>query len=199
MTTPVTEPVTPPVPTPPASVAPAAPPAPPAAAPPWGSDAEFDATKAWNLIEGLRADKEKLAARPVLTPEQQKQLEEYNAQIEAQKTEAQRLQEAATTAQRETETARAEATRYKVAAMHGITAENFDLLGEGTEAEITARAERLAALQAAQAAVAAPATPAVPPAPGQRPVEQLRPGATPTGTQTDDDIVYAALFGPPKT
>ncbi|WP_188684544.1 hypothetical protein [Glutamicibacter ardleyensis] len=30
-------------------------------APPWGSDEEFNAEKAWNLVQGLRADKAKLA------------------------------------------------------------------------------------------------------------------------------------------
>jgi hypothetical protein len=45
---------------PPAQPAPpAAPPAPatPPATPPWGDDKNFDAAKAWKLIEGLRADK----------------------------------------------------------------------------------------------------------------------------------------------
>lgn len=30
--------------------------------PPWGDD--FDAEKAWNLVKGLRSDKETLAKRP---------------------------------------------------------------------------------------------------------------------------------------
>jgi hypothetical protein len=187
--------MTAPIPAPPAVPAqePTAPPAPPAApaAPPWGTDDQFDPAKAWSLIEGLRADKEKLSARPVLTPEQQQQLTEYQALVEASKTEAQRLAEATEAAKREAADAKADAARYKAAATYGISPEHFDLLGTGSEEEVAARAAKLAALL----------TPSVPPAPGApptRPVEQLRPGATPAGQPNDDDVVYAALFGPPK-
>jgi hypothetical protein len=76
----------------------AAPRAPPPAAedgdpnPPWGDD-EFDPEKAWKTIQNLRARQgefEKVA----MTEEQQKQLDEYNALVEASKTEAQRREEA---------------------------------------------------------------------------------------------------------
>lgn len=158
----------------------------PAEAPPWGDD--FDAEKAWKLVQNLRADKEKLASRPALTPEQQKQLDEYNRLVEASKSETQRLSEAAETARRDAETARAEAIRYKVAATHGLTADHFDLLGSGTEEEISARAEKIAALLSQQQ----PPTPTPLPT---RPVEQLRPGATPGEAESPDDVLYKQLFG----
>lgn len=119
--------------------------------------------------------------------------EQFTALEEASKSEAQRLAEAAQTAQRDAETARAEATRYKAAATYGIGADHFDLLGSGSEDEITARAEKIASLVAAQAAATQTVTP-----PATRPVEQLRPGATPAGTESEDDVILAKLFGPPQ-
>ena len=155
--------------------------------PPWGDD--FDPEKAWKLVQNLRADKEKLASRPTLSPEQQQQLDEYNRLVEASKSEAQRQAEAVEAARREAEMTRAEAIRYKAAATHGIGAEHFDLLGTGTEEEVSARAEKIAALLAAQAGPA-PAT-----APQTRPVEQMRPGATPGEAESADDVLYKQLFG----
>ena len=62
-------------------------------APPWGDPANFDPEKAWKLIEGLKADKEKLASRPVLDDTAKQKLAEYDKFVEAQKTEAQKAQE----------------------------------------------------------------------------------------------------------
>jgi hypothetical protein len=119
--------------------------------------------------------------------------EQFAVLEEASKSEAQRLAEAAETATRDAENARAEAIRYKAAATHGIGADHFDLLGSGTEEEIQARAEKIASLVAAQAATTQTAS-----APATRPVEQLRPGATPAGTESEDDVILAKLFGPPQ-
>lgn len=178
-------------PTPVVPAAPAQEPQPAPQTPPWGAD--FDAEKAWNLVENLRKDKEKLASRPVLTDEQKQQLGEYQSLVEASKSEQQRKDEAVAKAQQEAVTARAEAIRYKAAATYGISADHFDLLGTGTEEEISARAEKVAGLIAAQAQP--PATTATPPA---RPVEQLRPGATPAGAVDGDELVYQTLFGAQK-
>lgn len=129
--------------------------------------------------------------------ELQPMADQFRALEEASKSEAQRKDEALAAASRLAETAQAEAIRYKAAATHGITADYFDLLGSGTEDEITARAERISQLVAAQVA----ATQVVPPgsAPTTRPVEQLRPGATPAGLNTEDDVIMARLFGAPPT
>lgn len=120
--------------------------------------------------------------------------DQFAALEEASKTEAQRLADAASTAQAALATAQAEAVRYKVAATHGIPAEHFDLLGSGSEEEVTTRAEKLAALLAAQVAPVTP-PPAQPVTPGRRPVEQMRPGASPAGSETAEDVDYARLFG----
>jgi hypothetical protein len=187
----MTEPVVAPVQEPPAA------PAAPAAAPPWGAD--FDPERAWKLVQDLRADKEKLAARPTLTAEQQQQLTEYDRLVEAGKTEQQRLQEAATAAAQRAAQSEADAIRWKVAATHGIPAEDFDLLGSGTEEEITSRAQRIAAKNAAQVAAAAGTPPTtVIPSPVTRPVAQMQPGATPAGAPTEDDMLLAALGLGPK-
>jgi hypothetical protein len=190
----MTEPVVAPVQEPPAVPAT---PAPAAATPPWGAD--FDADKAWQLVQHLRADKEKLAARPVLTPEHQQQLADHQRLLEMGKSELQRHQEAAAAAQAAAEKATADAIRWKAAATHSIPAEDFDLLGTGTEEEITSRAQRIAAKNAAQAAAAAPTPPTpVIPSPVTRPVAQMLPGATPTDAPNEDDQILAALGLGPK-
>lgn len=59
--------------------------------PPWGDD--FDPERAWNTIQKLREREKELEKQPRLTPEQKKQLTEYQQQIEASKTDAQRKDE----------------------------------------------------------------------------------------------------------
>lgn len=158
------------------------------ATPPWGDD--FDPEKAWDKIQKANREAANLRQR-VMTPEQQKQLEEYTALVEASKSEAERKDEAAATAQRERDEAKSEATRYKIALRHGIAEDDFDLLGSGTEEQIEARAKKVAdkneaAKQAAlEAAVQPPAS-----APTRRPTEQLRPGASPSPDPVQDDSQY---------
>lgn len=158
--------------------------------PPWGDD--FSPEIAWERLQKVQRENKDLRQRPVLTPEQQQQLDEYNRLAEASKSEQQRQAEALEAANRAREAAQAEALRYRVAAEHGIGKDDLDLLGSGTEEELVARAQRIADLRSAGASQAAPA-----PVPGQqRPVEQLRPGATPTsGVKTEDDLNYERLFG----
>jgi hypothetical protein len=120
------------------------------------------------------------------------QADQFRMLEEASKSEAQRLAEAAEAARRDADTFRSEAIRYKAAATFGIPAEHFDLLGTGTEDEISARAEKIRALLATPPA--APAAPAST-APQTRPVAQLRPGATPGEPQNEDDVLYQQLFG----
>lgn len=63
--------------------------------PPWGDPESFDPEKAWNLIQGLRADKAKLSERPVLDDDARAKLTEYDRLVEASKTDLERAQEAA--------------------------------------------------------------------------------------------------------
>ena len=73
---------------------------------------------------------------------------------ESQKTEQQKLTDAATAAKEEAATTKAELARVKAAVKHGLTEDDLDLLGtHGTAEEIDARAEKLAArIKAADAA-----------------------------------------------
>lgn len=98
----------------------ATPEAPPAAKPPWGDD--FDAEKAWKLVEGLRSDKEKLAAREFLTPEQKTKLAEYDRLEAASKTELEKAQEAASKA---TERINAVTQRAVTAEVKALAADKF--------------------------------------------------------------------------
>lgn len=61
--------------------------------PPWGSPEEFNPEKAWNLIQGLRADKEKLSSRPVLDDDAQRKIAEYDRLEQASKTDLERKTE----------------------------------------------------------------------------------------------------------
>lgn len=70
-----------------------APEPPKAETPPWGED--FNPEKAWNLVQNLRADKEKLQQRPTLSDEQKTKLSEYDKLVAASQTELERAQEAA--------------------------------------------------------------------------------------------------------
>jgi hypothetical protein len=159
--------------------------------PPWGSDENFDAARAWKLIQDLKSDKEKLSTRPTLSDEQRQQLDEYNRLVEASKSEEQRRQEQIEAANRERDDSRAEAVRLRVALKHGISEDDFDLLGSGTEEQIEARASRIAeknkAVEDAVSALTPPgSTPPVP----RRPGEKLRPGAVPASPPPLADEEY---------
>lgn len=64
---------------------------------------------------------------------------------ESQKTEQQKLTDAATAAKADADATKAELARVKAAVKHGLTEDDLDLLGtHGTPEEIDARAEKLA-------------------------------------------------------
>lgn len=89
----------------------------PESAPPWGDEKEFNAEKAWNLIEGLRADKEKLAKRPVLDDDAQRKLAEYERLEQASKTELERATEEVTRWQSEAEKWRTTSVGHRIEAL----------------------------------------------------------------------------------
>jgi hypothetical protein len=99
---------------------PAAPEAPAAVTPPWGSDADFDPAKAWKLIEGLRADKDALSKRPVLTDEAKEKLAAYDKTVAANQTELEKATTALTRYQTESESWRSRAVAAKVEALAGV-------------------------------------------------------------------------------
>lgn len=72
-------------------------------------------------------------------------------EIEASnRTEIEKAQTAANTWEQTAQQAQTELARLRVATKYGITEDHLDLLGSGTEEELTARAERLAALTTAK-------------------------------------------------
>lgn len=72
--------------------------------------------------------------------------EELQKLKEAEKTELQRATDAASVAQRELASAKAEAARLRIAAAHGIDADHLDLLTGETDDELEVKAKKLAAL-----------------------------------------------------
>lgn len=146
------------------------------------------------LAEQKRKERERFAGYDDLKAK----AEEFDKLQEASKTEQERAAEAARKAQEDAVAARSEALRYKAAATHKVEADYFDLLGTGTEDEIASRAERLGGLLRENAAMKAEleALRAGKPAPTPgRPVEALKPGATPENNQSEDDVLYNSLFG----
>lgn len=127
--------------------------------------------------------------------------EKFDQAQEAAKTEQERAAEAAAKAQQEAAEARAESLRYRAAATHGIGQDYFDLLGAGDEEAINGRAETLGALiktasEVEQLRAEVEALRAGKPVPTTaRPIEQLKPGATPENAQSEDDVLYSQLFG----
>jgi phosphoenolpyruvate synthase/pyruvate phosphate dikinase len=108
---------------------------------------------------------------------------------DAQKSEAQRLTDQLAAAQRERDTATAEAMRVRIALAHKLDADDIDFLGSGSEEVLTDRAARLAAKNAA-------AKQPGPPIPG-RPVEQLQSGAAPTEEEKPEEVIWRGLGFPP--
>lgn len=140
---------------------------------------------------GLRTKVKELEPRA----EMARQLEE------AGKSEVERLTEQHQSALRDLDVARAEAVRFRIAAQHGIGEDDFGQLGVGDEEQITANAVRIAGRNAELAelqAFKAAAEGRQPAPPGRRPVEDLRPGATPAGVESEDDVIYASIYGPQK-
>jgi len=101
---------------------------------------------------------------------------------QANKSEAERLAEEASTARADAEAARAELLRYRVAASHGITdAEDIDLFLTGRDEEtLTKQAERLAARSEESTR----------PRPPRPDANQGRPGSGPASTA---DLFAAAV------
>ena len=106
---------------------------------------------------------------------------------DAEKTELQKAQDAAKRYEQELTTTRVANARLMAAAVHNLPADLIDLLGDGTEEEIDARAKLLAEKLAA----ATPPPPAEESRPVQsaastRPVESLTPGGKPASAEPED-------------
>lgn len=89
----------------------------PSQAPPWGSDEDFNPEKAWNLIQNLRGDLDKVKNRPVLTDEMKSQLDEYQRINDAAKSDLERAREEATRWQSDADSWRKAAVGSKIQAL----------------------------------------------------------------------------------
>lgn len=130
---------------------------------------KFDADRAMAKIRKANDEAKGLRSRV-------KELEAYEAKVreieEAQKSEAQKIQERADKAEQRAQAIEAELIRERIARRHKIDDDDLELLGTGTEDQLDARAKKIAALKAAAVGAAATAPPS------DKPVQQLRPGAT---------------------
>lgn len=158
----------------------------PPAADPWD-----DPASARREIEKLRREN---ANRRTQLRELEPLAQKYREYEDAQKTEIQRATEAQQAAEQRAAQLQSANARLMAAATHNLPADLIDDLGDGTEEEIDARAQRLAELiKAAEqrgAATSAAQTPSTPSAPAaQRPVEALHAGAAPASQkpQSPDD------------
>jgi hypothetical protein len=103
---------------------------------------------------------------------------------EAAKSETQKANERAQAAEQREKATLEGYARLELAVQYSIPPDDIDLIGSGTREEMDARAKRLSALNAAASKAAPPPT--------DRPVEGLRPGATPEPPKPADDSYPAA-------
>jgi hypothetical protein len=166
-------------PPPPAPAAPA-----PAAAPGDDGDKPKGGGRKIETYEDAMAELERVrkesAERRVKLKELEPLAEKARQAEEANKTELQREREAREAAEAAARQQQEDFDRLQVAVTLGIEPDNIDLIGPGSREEMEQRALRIKAMQDAQAA-----TPAPPPS--DRPVEGLRPGASPEPPKPADD------------
>lgn len=127
--------------------------------PPWERDGvEFDAEKAWNLIQNLRADNTKLKEA---NETQKTQLKTYE---DEKLSETERLQRDLDAANECIAQYKSNETWAAIKAAHPLLSDaDKELIGGGSEQEMQARAAKLAArLEQAQAAHRVPATSTMP-------------------------------------
>lgn len=151
--------------------------------PPWGSDDEFDAAKAWALIQGLREDKtslsDKLAAATTARDALQSQVDEA---ANAGKSDADKAKADADKVAADLAAARRELYIERALRKHEVPEELAEFLTGDDEESILAKAAKLAGLgkgktdddaddEAAKAAAAAAAADT-----SKRPAPGLKPG-----------------------
>lgn len=131
----------------------------------------------------LQRERDRVKAETKARKEAEKARTDLEARLrefeDRDKTELQKAAEAQAEADKKAADAMSELARMRVAIRHGITEDDMDLLGSGSDEEIERRAQRLAALKAASAPADLP--------PVKRPNERLRPGATPAESVPEED------------
>lgn len=150
--------------------------------------------------EPAKADEDKLGdnGKRALTSERkarrdaEKALNDVRTELaqyrDAEKTELQKAQDAAKRYESELTTTRVANARLMAAVAHDLPPDLIDLLGDGTDEQIDARAKLLAEKLAAvtPAATAEPDKPVKPAATSTRPVESLTPGGRPATQEPED-------------
>jgi hypothetical protein len=127
------------------------------------------------------------AARRVKLAELEPLAQQAREAEEANKTELQREKERADAAEARDRERQENFDRLEIAVSLGIEPDNIDLIGSGSREEMETRAARVAAMQQAQAGTTPPPT--------DRPVEGLRPGASPEPPKPADDS-YPEMWKP---
>lgn len=144
------------------------------------TDREKDLEHVQNLRKENKSLRDRLkAAEPLLKKAQEVE--------ESTKTEVQKAIERAEKAERAMTERDIDFARMEMAVTHHIPPDDIDLIGSGTREEMEARAKRVAAKNAAAMKASPPPT--------DRPVEGLRPGATPEPAKPPDDS-YPASWTP---
>ncbi len=137
----------------------------------------------------LAADARKYRAEAKIGADAVRRLAEIE---DANKTEAQRLADAKSAAEAEAAAARAEALRWKIAAKHGVSADEAELFLTATDEDtMTRQAEALAAMRAKTVTPTSTTTPAAPPAAPPAPRADLSQGAR-GSTSSDPRTAFAA-------
>lgn len=147
---------------------------PPETDPPEGGEEELDLDRAKAKI--AKANQEAASLRRRLK-EAEPMAQKAREAEEAAKDEKTKLTEAKEAAAQEAAEARSEAIRLRMAIKHGLTEDDLDLLGSGSEEEIEARALRVAELSKGQE----------PENNDRVPRERLRPGAVPSAEPEETD------------
>lgn len=147
--------------------------------PPWGDDANFDAARAWTLIENLKADVEKIKVeRDTIKTDRDSLKTAADTAADAEKTEAQKIADRAAAAEERAKTAERSLWTERALRKHPLPAG----LDEETEAEFLAflsgeSAEEIERKAARLAALSGKAeTPGEAPANSTRPTPNLTPG-----------------------
>jgi hypothetical protein len=141
-----------------------------------GAKSELTLEKALAELAKARSD---AAAHRVKLKELEPLAKKQMESDEAKKDGEQKALERAQAAELALEQRDVDFTRYRLAVSHHIPEEDIGLIGSGTLEEMEANAKRVAALNAAAAKASPP--------PSDRPVEGLRPGASPEPASPPDD------------
>lgn len=150
-----------------------------ASTPPWGTNEEFNAERAWELIQNLRSDKESLKTK---SDEYAVKVKEYeDAQLSTQEKAARDLEEAQTKAT----SLASENALLQAVIDHGLSADDVELLRGLPADTIADRAAKLAARVGTGAPKSDPLT--------RQPKEALRGGSEPNSPAQSGDWLRQML------